>query len=231
MELLKKIFYLIFSFDRDIYQIVLTSLGLTFFSILFATVIAVPLAFIIDFSNYKIKKFLIAFINSLTSLPTVVIGLIVYSFISRKGFLGFTGLLFTPGAIIIGQTILAIPIITSTIIAGFSKIDSKLYETLKTLGADKYQVFLGIISETKILISTALLGGFGRIIGEVGVSMMLGGNIKRYTRTMTTAIALETSKGEFEFALSLGIILLLIALSINFIIHLFLKREDKWKQI
>jgi len=191
----------------------------------------VPLAFIIDFSNYKIKKFLIAFINSLTSLPTVVIGLIVYSFISRKGILGFTGLLFTPGAIVIGQTILAIPIITSTIVAGFSKIDSKLYETLKTLGADKRQIFLGIISETKILIVAALLFGFGRIIGEVGVSMMLGGNIKRYTRTMTTAIALETSKGEFEFALALGIILLLIALSINFIIHLFLKREDKWKRI
>ena len=221
---------LIFSFDKELYFIVFTSLFVSFFSTLFSSLIGVPLAYIIDLNKFKFKKVIISILNSLVALPTVVVGLLVYSFLSRKGIFGFAGLLFTPTAIIIGQTILGIPIITSIIIAGFSKIDSRLYETLITLGANPFQLFIGILKETKTIIISAILSGFGRIIGEVGVSMMLGGNIRLYTRTLTTAIALETSKGEFDFALSMGIILLMLALFLNFFAYLFIKREDLWKR-
>ncbi|OHD26027.1 MAG: ABC transporter permease, partial [Spirochaetes bacterium GWC1_27_15] len=189
-----KAFELLFTLDKEIYFIIFTSLNITFFSTIFASIMSIPLAFIIDISKPRFKKISIAILNSFMALPTVVIGLFVYAFISRSGPLGFMGLLFTPFGIIIGQTILAIPIIASMILAGFSKIDLRLYETLITLGAKKFDLLKAIIFETKTLILSAILGGFGRIIGEVGISMMLGGNIKWYTRTITTAIALETSK-------------------------------------
>ncbi|HOV14704.1 MAG TPA: ABC transporter permease [Spirochaetota bacterium] len=221
---------LILSFDKELYFVVYTSLFVAFFSTILSSIIGVPLAYFVDLSKFKFKKIIISFLNSLVALPTVVVGLFVYSFLSRKGVFGFAGVLFTPIAIIIGQTILGIPIITSIIISGFSKIDSRLYETLTTLGANKFQLFVGILRETKTIIISAILSGFGRIIGEVGVSMMLGGNIRLYTRTLTTAIALETSKGEFSLALSMGIILLTLALIINFLAYLFIKKEDLWKR-
>ncbi|KKR77554.1 MAG: Binding-protein-dependent transport system inner membrane component [Candidatus Curtissbacteria bacterium GW2011_GWD1_40_8] len=224
-----KAFELLFTLDKEIYFIIFTSLNITFFSTIFASIMSIPLAFIIDISKPRFKKISIAILNSFMALPTVVIGLFVYAFISRSGPLGFMGLLFTPFGIIIGQTILAIPIIASMILAGFSKIDLRLYETLITLGAKKFDLLKAIIFETKTLILSAILGGFGRIIGEVGISMMLGGNIKWYTRTITTAIALETSKGEFYYALALGIILIIIAFGINLSAHLIIKSKDRWK--
>lgn len=221
---------LILSFDKELYFIVYTSLFVTFFSTLLSSLIGIPLAYLIDMNKFKLKKTVISILNSLVALPTVVVGLLVYSFLSRRGIFGAAGLLFTPAAIIIGQTILGIPIITSIIIAGFSRIDSRLYETLKTLGANRFQMFIGILKETKTIVLSAVLSGFGRIIGEVGVSMMLGGNIRLYTRTLTTSIALETSKGEFDFALSMGIILLTLALLFNFFAYLFIREEDLWKR-
>jgi len=212
--------------DKQLLFIVYTSLKVTFFSVAFASIVGVPLAFIIDRNKSSIKKPATAFINSLMAIPTVVIGLMVYAFVSRSGPLGFMGILFTQNAIIAGQTILAIPIITSMVLAGFSRLDSRLYETLITLGAKKMTLLAGILNETKVLIISSILAGFGRIIGEVGVSMMLGGNILWQTRTITTAIALETSKGEFSQALALGFILLFISMGINFFVHYAIKYQD-----
>ena len=222
---LKKAIELIFSFNKEVYFIAYISLYVTFFSTLVSTIIGIPLAFLINFSKKRTKKVLSSLLHSLMALPTVVIGLFVYGFISRSGPLGFLGLLFTPAGIIIGQTILGIPIVASFFFIGLLKVDNRLYETLTTLGTNKFQFFIEIIKETKFIILSSVLAGFGRIIGEVGISMMLGGNIRWYTRTLTTAIALESSKGEFHFALALGIILLFLAIIINFFSNLFIKNK------
>jgi tungstate transport system permease protein len=219
LESLKQAFILLFTFDREIYTIAFTSIWISFLSTLLAGTISVPMVFWLDFSKTPFKRASIALLNSMMALPTVVIGLFIYGFISRSGFFGRLGLLFTPTGIIIGQTILAIPVISSIILSGFSIIDTRLYETLRTLGARRLRLLVTVLYETRYITASAVLAGFGRVIGEVGVSMMLGGNIRWYTRTLTTAIAMETSKGEFSYALSLGIILITIALGINFTGH------------
>jgi tungstate transport system permease protein len=135
-------------------------------------------------------------------------------------------MLFTPGAIVVGQIILSFPIVASMVYSALSRMDPRLPETLITLGASKVGMLWMIVRESRIAILSAVLAGFGRVIGEVGVSMMLGGNIRWYTRTITTAIALETSKGEFELGLALGAILMLIAIGINFAMHWTFRRES-----
>lgn len=221
---------LIIFFDKELYHIIWTSLYVSLYSTLISSLISIPLGYIIDLNNFRGKKTIISIMNSLTALPTVIVGLFVYSLISRRGVFGFAGLLFTPSSIIIGQSILGIPIITTMIISGFSKLDNRLYETLITLGSNNFNIFAVIIKETKAIVISSVLSGFGRIIGEVGVSMMLGGNIRLYTRTLTTAIALESSKGEFDLALAMGIVLLTIALLLNFLAYFFIKKEDLWKR-
>ena len=159
--------------------------------------------------------------NTLLALPTVVIGLIVYSLISRRGPLGIFGLLYTPSAMIIGQFILAIPIIIALTHSAVQGIDKRVRNTALTLGATEAQSAWTVIKEARYAVLAAVITGFGRVIAEVGAAMMLGGNIKGSTRVMTTAIALETAKGEFGFAIALGIILLFVAFSINILLHYF----------
>lgn len=219
---LLKAFKLLLTFDKEIYLVAFVSVRTAFFSTFFAGLVSIPFAYGINSASPRLKKGITILLNSFMAVPTVVVGLFIYGIISRTGPLGFAGLLFTPAGIVIGQTILAMPIISSIILSGFSKIDSRLHETLVTLGAKKFRLLFAVIKETKFIIISAVLGGFGRVIGEVGISMMLGGNIRWYTRTLTTAIALETSKGEFSYALSLGIILIIIALGINSIGHLLI---------
>lgn len=204
---------------KEVMLIVFTSLKLTISSIIIASIFSIPLGIILHLNNFQFKKSVISFLHSLMALPTVVIGLMVYSIISKQGILGNSRILFTPIAIIIGQSILAFPLITSMIYSGLSKLDPRFVETIKTLGAGKKEILKSTIQEAKFIILSAVLAGFGRVIGEVGISMMLGGNIRFYTRTITTAIALETSKGAFELGLTLGFVLMIIALLINFILH------------
>ena len=152
------------------------------------------------------------------AVPTVVIGLIVYSFLSRQGVFGSLGLLYTPAAIIIGQFVLACPIITAMVFSITQGREQQILKTAYGLGATKQAALKTFLWEIRIPLLAAVMAGFGRVIGEVGVSMMLGGNIYRVTRTMTTAIALETSKGEFALGLTLGFVLLVVALSVNLIV-------------
>jgi tungstate transport system permease protein len=159
------------------------------------------------------------------AMPTVVVGLLVYSFVSRAGPLGYLDILFTPTAVIIGQAILAFPIVTSLVYGGLSRLDDELTETLITFGAGPLRMLLKILSEARIAILSAVLSGFGRVIGEVGVSMMLGGNIRWYTRTMTTAIALENRRGAFSLALALGFILLIVAFGVNATLNWMVRRQ------
>ena len=150
------------------------------------------------------------------AMPTVVIGLLLYGLFSRMGPLGELGLLYTQSAMIIAQSILIFPIMMNLTLVTVNTADPRLILTLQSLGADKWQQCFQVLKAVRLAVLVAILTGFGRAIGEVGAAMMLGGNIEGYTRTMTTAIALETSKGEFELALALGIVLLMIAFILNF---------------
>ena len=216
---------LLVSGDPEVYFIAWTSLHISLLSVLIASALSLPLGFWIGLKSFPGKKQLVAFLNALMALPTVVVGLIVYSFISRAGPLGFLGILFSPSAIHVGQVILCLPLITSLVYSALSRLDRRLPETLITLGAGRAEVFRMTIREGRIAIASAVLSGFGRVVGEVGVAMMLGGNIRWYTRTLTTAIALETSKGEFELGLALGVILMVIAFAVNFGLHGVIRHE------
>ncbi|MBU3955760.1 ABC transporter permease, partial [bacterium] len=161
---------------------------------------------------------------TLMALPTVIVGLLVYSFVCRQGLLGSFELLYTPYAMIIGQVVLASPIITALTLAALENADDRIRKTAVTLGAGEFRSLLALASEMRGMIAAAVIAGFGRIFAEVGVSMMLGGNIRNYTRNITTAIAFETSRGEFSLAFALGIILLAIAFTVNIVLQV-IKRK------
>lgn len=212
-------FLLLLSCDPELLNIVWVSLKVSGISTLIASVVGVPTAFCIAYSQFYGKRFVLTCLNTLLALPTVVIGLVVYSFISRRGIFGSLELLYTQQAIIIGQIILIVPLITSLSIAAISKIDSRYRKTALTLGADQRQVAWVIIKEARYGIGAAVIAAFGRVIAEIGISMMLGGNAKGFTRTMTTAMALEYDKGEFVLAVALGLTLMSIAFGINLLFH------------
>ncbi len=181
--------------------------------------LAIPSAIFISLKKFKLRRVLISLINGWFAVPSVAIGLIVYGFLSRKGPLGQAGLLFTPSAIIIAQTILAFPLILALAISTLKKSATDVKDLSESLGADKFQTAINILKEHKHGIITAIILGFSRVIGETGMTLMVGGNIKGYTRVLTTSIALETMKGNFETGLALGILLVIIALIINFFIQ------------
>jgi tungstate transport system permease protein len=212
---LAKALQLIVSFDRDVYFIIWTSVRIASTSAFLATLAGIPLGLLLAIKRFKGKKIISAILNTLMALPTVVIGLLVYSFITRKAPLGDLGLLFTPKAIVIGQFILACPIIVAMVYSITQGKEKKILKTAYGLGASQLDALKIFLWEIKVPLLAAVMAGFGRVIGEVGVAMMLGGNIYRVTRTMTTAIALETSRGEFALGLALGLVLLLVALAVN----------------
>jgi len=203
------------SLDNEFISIVLVSLRVAGTSTLLAALVGVPLGIFIAVKKFRGRRLVITMFHTLMSMPTVVVGLLVYTFICRRGPLGDLGLLYSLTAMIIGQFILALPIITSLAISAVSGVDKRIHQTLITLGADHRQRFRMFLIETRYGIIAAIVAGFGRVFAEIGVSMMLGGNIKGYTRNITTAIALETSKGEFALACALGIVLLAVAFVIN----------------
>ena len=206
---------LIIGFDPDIYQIAWTSVKISLIATLIATVFGLFLGIITAITQFSGKRLIQQILNTLMAIPTVMIGLIFYGLLSRQGPLGALGLLYTETAVIIGQTCLILPLIMNMTLVAIQSADHRLVTTLTMLGAKPHQQILPIISELRYPLLAGVITGFGRAIGEVGAAMMLGGNIQDVTRTMTTAIALETSKGNFELGLALGILLLIIAFSIN----------------
>ena len=223
-ESLKEAFLLIIRLDKELLFISWTSIWIATTSTILSLVFGIPLAFAITTNKFKGKQILITIINTLMALPTVVVGLLVYSFICRRGFFGDFKLLYTPYAMIIGQFILVCPIITSLVISVLSGADERIQKTVLTLGATKFQSVLTLAGELRSGFLASIITGFGRVFSEVGVSMMLGGNIKNYTRNITTAIALETAKGEFTVGLALGMVLLIVAFKINLISRLLIKK-------
>jgi len=177
--------------------------------------IGIPLGFFLGYFSFPGKTKIRLIVDTLLSLPTVFIGLLVYAFLSRKGPLGDFGLLFTLTGIAIGQTILALPIVIALSATAVEAMDRHLRVTLISLGASRSQLVLTSLWEVRYGIFAAALTAYGRVMTEVGISMMVGGNIKWYTRTITTAIALETGKGMFAMGIALGLILIAIAFAVN----------------
>jgi tungstate transport system permease protein len=208
----------------DVVDAVGTSLSVSAGAILFASVIGIPLGLVVGLAEFPLKRIAITVLNTLMALPTVVVGLLVYGFLSRQGPLGALGLLFTPTAIVIGGALLSAPIVANYALASVRGADRRILPTALTLGAGRMRAVWALIGEIRFGILASVVAGFGRVISEVGVAMMLGGNIRGYTRTMTTAIALETSKGEFAFGMALGILLLTVALLVNLFLHFLQQR-------
>lgn len=209
---------LLLRFDAELLHIVGVSLNVSFWSTLAACIIGVPAGFLIAITRFRGKQAAITFFNTMLALPTVVIGLLVYSLLSRRGVFGSLGWLYTQKAMIFGQIILITPIIIAFTIAAVARIDDRYRRTALTLGASPWQVALVILREARFSIMAAIVAAFGRVISEIGISMMLGGNAKGFTRTMTTAMALEYDKGEFVLALALGLVLLAISLAVNMLL-------------
>lgn len=224
LEGIKNAFKMIGTLDREMLAIVFVSLKVSTLSIVLAALVGVPLGFYVAEKDFWGKRGVITLLNTLMALPTVVIGLLGYSFLSRRGPLGALALLYTPTAMVIGLLILALPIVAALSLSALQGIDVRVKKTAWTLGATSFQTALTILNEGRFAIFAAIIAAFGRVFSEVGISMMLGGNIKGYTRNITTAIALETGKGEFALGLALGIILLLVAFFVNIIFHYFQKK-------
>lgn len=206
--------------DHDVVTAVWVSLLTATCSALLAAISGIPLGMVLGLGKFRGQRLLTTLCNTLMALPTVVIGLVVYALLSRRGPLGGLELLFTPTAMIIGQYILALPIMITGTASAVRSADPRIIPTLTTLGATSRQRMRQLLCEVRTGLLATLVAAFGRVIAEVGVAMMLGGNIRGYTRTMTTAIALETSKGEFAFGLALGVILLSVALLVNLLLNL-----------
>ncbi|MDP8256319.1 MAG: ABC transporter permease [Candidatus Alcyoniella australis] len=207
--------HLLFSGDPQLWTIVWTSLWISLCSTLLASCAGVPAGVLLALRDFRGRETLISVLHTMLALPTVVIGLFCYVFISRQGPLGEHNLLFSPAGIIIGQTLLIFPIVVTFSHSALAAVSRDVRATALTLGAGAARASLSVVNEARFGIMAALTAAFGRAIGEVGISMMLGGNIKGFTRTITTAIALETSKGEFALGLGLGVVLIAFALTIN----------------
>ena len=210
---------LIYTFDSEVMQIAGRSLGIGLTSIAIGSAICIPLAGLIHFNQFWGKRFLVSLIQTFYSIPTIVIGLFVFVMISNAGPLGGLGILYTPAAIITGQVLLITPILLGLIISAFRGVDETILDTARSMGASGWQIAVLVIKEARFGVMAAVIMGFGRAISEVGISLMVGGNIWNRTRVMTTAIYLEAGKGDIELALALGIILIFIALVVNIIMN------------
>lgn len=211
---------LIVTLDPDVMAIATRSIIISLTATIIASLFAVPLGAAINFGTFPGRKSLINLIQTLYSLPTVIVGLLIFLLISRVGPFGFMRLLFTPTAMIIAQTILILPIMTGLTISALSGVDPVIRDTLRSLGATRLQFLVNILKEARFAILAAVAVGFGRAISEVGAAILVGGNIAASsfassTRVLTTAISLETSMGNISQSIALGIVLLVIALGVN----------------
>ncbi|QJB57986.1 ABC transporter permease [Pseudodesulfovibrio sp. zrk46] len=208
-------FVLLFTGNAETYSAIWATVAASTISMVCSLATGIPLGFLLGHKNFPGKKVVRTIVDTLLSFPTVVIGLLVYAFLTRNGPLGSTGLLFTLPGMAMGQTLLGLPIIIAMTANAVEGLDKRLPMTLTTLGANPRQILWATVMEARFSIMLAAMAAYGRIVSEVGISMMVGGNIKWHTRTITTAIALETGKGEFAVGIALGMVLLTVALLVN----------------
>jgi tungstate transport system permease protein len=219
-----KAFQLIFSLDPELYRITGLSLYVSALAVLLATLWSIPIATILGLKTFRGRKFIRGSFSAFIGIPTVVLGLIFYLLFSRSGPLGFFGLLHTPLLISIGQAVLITPILISFITSAIEAIDMDLRDLARTLGSTEIQASISILREASGGVILAILAGFNRAFAELGVAMMVGGNIYRRTRILTTAIALETGRAEIAESIALGVILVGIVYVLNITISYLRKR-------
>ncbi|WP_298758588.1 tungstate ABC transporter permease TupB [uncultured Campylobacter sp.] len=219
-------FGLLLSGDAETFSAIKATLYTSSISILFAILIGFPIGFILGFYEFRARRTLRLLSDVALAMPTVAIGLILYAFISRNGPLGELGLLFTLKAVMLGQFALALPIIVSLSASVIENMDKKHYLNIMNYRLSPLNLILCVLYELRYGLLVVIATAYGRIVAEVGVAMMIGGNIKYFTRTITTAISLETNKGEFAMGIALALVLILIAFAVNLAIHA-LKRLDR----
>ncbi len=227
---IKSAFWLIVTLDADLIEIACRSLVVTLSAVAIAAAIALPLGAWLAIGRYRFRRLVIAVLNALMGLPPVVVGLVVYLMLSRSGPFGVMGLLFTPWAMIIAQVIILTPLIASIAHQSIRDLWAEYHDLLISLNTSRSQRIKTLLWDSRRALLTAALAGFGRGIGEVGAIMIVGGNIDHATRVMTTAIALETSKGDFALAIGLGFVLIAMAFAVNITIHMLSGTEvrDRW---
>ena len=219
-------FGLLLSGDAETFSAIKATLYTSSISILFAILIGFPIGFILGFYEFRARRTLRLLSDVALAMPTVAIGLILYAFISRNGPLGELGLLFTLKAVMLGQFVLALPIIVSLSASVIENMNKKHYLNIMNYRLSPLNLILCVLYELRYALLVVIATAYGRIVAEVGVAMMIGGNIKYFTRTITTAISLETNKGEFAMGIALALVLILIAFAVNLAIHA-LKRLDR----
>lgn len=219
-------FGLLLSGDAETFSAIKATLYTSSISILFAIITGFPIGFILGFYEFRARRVLRLLSDVALAMPTVAIGLILYAFISRNGPFGELGLLFTLKAVMLGQFVLALPIIVSLSASVIENMDKKHYLNIMNYRLSPLNLILCVLYELRYALLVVIATAYGRIVAEVGVAMMIGGNIKYFTRTITTAISLETNKGEFAMGIALALVLILIAFAVNLAIHA-LKRLDR----
>ncbi|MGB5863179.1 MAG: ABC transporter permease [Sulfitobacter sp.] len=227
---LAEAFRLVVTLDPSLWDITLRSLQVTLTALVIASAIALPLAAYLAVRRFRWRRGAIAVLNALMGLPPVVVGLVVYVLLSRSGPFGVLGLLFTPTAMVIAQVIIIVPLIASIAHQSLRDLWAEYHDLLISLNVTQGQKMRTLLWDARRALLTASLAGFGRAIGEVGAIMIVGGNIDNATRVLTTAIALETGKGDFALALGLGFILITIAILVNLAIHWLgrTEAEGRW---
>jgi len=217
---------LLLALDPETFSAVRATGVVTALALAVSLVMGLPLGFALGHFCFPGRRAARLFVDWMLSLPTVVIGLIVYAFLTSRGPLGEWGLLFTVPGMAIGLALLGLPIVVSMTATAVESTDVRLTQTVLSLGADRWQLLLATLCEARFAMALAAATAFGRIVSEIGIAMMVGGNIKWQTRTITTAIALETGKGEFGTGIALGIVLMLVALVVNLLVHLLRGRSN-----
>ena len=225
LEGIKKAFYLLITLDPEVMGITLLSLQVSGTATLISLLLGISTGTIVALSEFPGRRILVSLINTGMGLPPVVVGLFVTIFLWRSGPLGFLGILYTPAAIIVAQSIIASPIVMGISLAAVQALPKNLRLQILALGATRFQMVWILVKEAKLPLLAGVMAGFGGVISEVGASIMVGGNIKGYSRVLTTATVMETSRGNFDVAIALGIILLLLAYFINLILTQVQQRE------
>jgi tungstate transport system permease protein len=225
LEGILKAFYLLVTFDSEVMKITLLSLQVSGSATLISLLIGISIGTMVALAEFPGRRFVVSLINTGMGLPPVVVGLFVTIFLWRNGPLGFLGVLYTPTAMIIAQAIIATPIVMGITLAAIQALPKNLRLQILALGATRFQMVWILVKEAKLPLLAGVMAGFGGVISEVGASIMVGGNIKGYSRVLTTATVMEASRGNFDIAIALGIILLLLAYFINLILTNIQQRE------
>ena len=224
-EGIKQAFFLLMTMDPEVLGITLLSLKVSGLATLISLIAGIPVGMAIALSTFPGRRFVVSLINTGMGLPPVVVGLFVTIFLWRNGPFGFLGILYTPEAIVIAQAIIATPIVMGITLASVQQLPKNLRLQILALGATRAQMLWLLAKEARLPLLAAVMAGFGGVISEVGASIMVGGNIKGYSRVLTTATVMETSKGNFDMAMALGIILMTLAFAINAILTHIQQRE------